>query len=252
MASLSFEAEYAEVPLEQHESSVEINKLAARLQIAKKIDVHYSTAEQPKTTLSFSISLFTSGAVKKITRNALELFSSINSVLNFSQKLKRVTFIFEKNWILKGLSSTIREYYQNLDPGEQYFLSQTRGVYTLCKVNQVLNYYEELIGPDYTKLLKCYEKKDDYVLAPVNQRYLELLRLVAPVREIDKDTAFMSQVAPLTGVLDGDPEDGDKTTLLEVRDELLGLGMIQKIEDNYEVTEAFKNVDIYSVTDLVS
>jgi hypothetical protein len=252
MTSIIFTAEYAEIPFARHEAAVEINKLANHLKAGKDLDVEFPAEKTPKTVITIRSTCFTTGTAKKIALNCLQLCTSAGSIMNFSKKEKKISIQFQKNWVMKALMSGIREFYSINDPGGQYYLSPGNETFTLCKVTQSFNYCQELTGPQYSRLTKCYEKRDEDIFVPVNPRHQELLRLIAPTRDVDKDTSFMSQVAPLSGLIDANEgEEGGQTELITARDELIARGWIYKLEGNYEVTESFRKVTIYSVADLL-
>lgn len=255
MATIKFKAFYSEIPLEQHESTVEINRIANHINASKKVLVDYNTTRGfPETQLEINHNIFTSGSLKKLTKNILQLFSSVSNILQFSKNEKKVICYFHKAWIVKPLMLSLREYYEINDKGSEYYLSRIEDeddAYMLCKVNDKFNYFKELIGPNFSKLSKCYQKLNENMLQPVNKKQLELLRLIAPVREIDKDTSFMSQVAPLTGFIDGNDGKDTDSKLIIVRNELLDKSWINKSEGNYEVTEKYKKIQLYSVLDEV-
>lgn len=249
MASLTISTLFRELPLEQDERLQDILKLANHLKLGKNVQVSFFADASPRTGIDITTSFFMSGSVAKYIAACMQFFDAVVRVCNFSNAKRTITLSFDKDWLIKPLIEGIRAHYETVSPGDQVYLTPVEGGYAVCLITQVLNYFHQLTGPRYTTLLTCYEKADDSLLVPVDQQRLELLRLIAPSRDIDKDTLFMWQVAPLSGVLDssGD-EEHDKSELVRVRDALLDRSWIHKSEGNYEVTEAFKEINVYNIS----
>lgn len=251
MAQMTVQAQYLEKPLDEHERTIEINRLAQLMKIAKQVDISFDNTPEPRTTVLFNTSVFTNGAVKKIVPAFLDFFQHISSDLNFSRKEKRISVLPSKDWIIKTLAPSVREYYRTRDNDRIYSVFEdTPGNFVLCRVIEKVNYYKELVGPNVNRLNQCFRRRDEHVLQKVDDRELEMLRLIAPVRDVDKDTYFMSQVATLTGII-GDEHEGGNEELLAVRDILVERGWIKKIEDNYEVTQKFRSINCFSVDELI-